>query len=74
MHSHTAYYYNKQQFVTGKAARKLLLVQTREHLDLLQSPEGKHYWYSIRKPLDSTSLDDAIQLAEDNLALLSEGK
>lgn len=56
----TAYDYDKQCWVTGIAAKPLLIAQLRDSLDLLTGPRASEYAHTI-KGQDLPSLVSAVR-------------
>ena len=71
MTDHIAYDYDTQEWVKGKGAKRLLISQAKQELELLHSPQGPSYWLSIRKRSDSRSWTEYVNHVQGELDRLS---
>jgi|TARA_R110000787_G_C13375740_1_gene441316 hypothetical protein len=60
-----AFNYSTQTWLTGEEARTVRIQQIRETIELIDSPQGPNYLYSVNAPWN------ARQLLNDELASLT---
>lgn len=70
----TAYDYNKQEWVTGKVARLLLIDQLEQEMDLLFSDKGPDYFNSIKTKGSNQTMDQYFMALLEEHSKLASGK